>query len=198
MVVGEGWIVVVVGGFVFTGVVCVDLVLVVVVASVVRFLQFFFVAGCYACCSSCCICYCGCFCSRCSCSFSCALLRFITVVAAFIAVVLFSGSGLVAFRPCRCLLPRGSVAAVSRCCRLSRTVAAVAGYARFIFVRLQNERRDLALDQIAPFRRMAESIRPRPFHRPEARGRLRRLKFSLGLWPEWAWPVRPGIACDIC
>lgn len=41
MVVGEGWIVVVVGGFVFTDVVCVDLVLVVVVASVVRFLQFF-------------------------------------------------------------------------------------------------------------------------------------------------------------
>lgn len=114
MVVGEGWIVVVVGGFVFTDVVCVDLVLVVVVASVVRFLQFFFVAGCYACCSSCCICYCGCFCSRCSCSFSCALLRFITVVAAFIAVVLFSGSGLVAFRPCRCLLPRGS-----RCGRVS-------------------------------------------------------------------------------
>lgn len=165
MVVGEGWIVVVVGGFVFTGVVCVDLVLVVVVASVVRFLQFFFVAGCYACCSSCCICYCGCFCSRCSCSFSCALLRFITVVAAFIAVVLFSGSGLVAFCPCRCLLPRGS-----RCGRVSllpfitdgrrrRRIRAVV-CTRFILVRLQNERCNLALDQIAPFRRMAESIRP--------------------------------------
>lgn len=182
--------------------VCVDLVLVVVVASVVRFLQFFLLQVVMP---------------------VAAVVAFVIVVVSVLVAVapsaahccgllrslphllrlfLFSGSGsgLVAFRPCRCLLPRGS-----RCGRVSllpfitdgRRIRAVV-CTRFIFVRLQNERRDLALDQIAPFRRMEESIRPRPFHRPEARGRLRRLKFSLGLWPEWAWPVRPGIACDIC
>lgn len=198
MVVGEGWIVVVVGGFVFTDVVCVDLVLVVVVASVVRFLQFFLLQVVMP---------------------VAAVVAFVIVVVSVLVAVAPSAAhccGLLRslphllrlfcfpvpassrFVPAGVCCRGGPVAAVSRCCRLSRTVAAVAGYARFIFVRLQNERRDLALDQIAPFRRMAESIRPRPFHRPEARGRLRRLKFSLGLWPEWAWPVRPGIACDIC